>query len=63
MLFVLAGYGGSLHEPWVNGVWGETTQKWNSPHALRKKDLLQQKGINKGSEYEAAMKSEIKLSL
>ncbi len=23
ILFVLAGYGGSLYEPWVNGVWGE----------------------------------------
>lgn len=34
MLFVLAGYGGSLWEPWVNGVWGEAKQKWNSPHAL-----------------------------
>lgn len=27
MLFVLAGYGGSLFEPWVNGVWGEAKQK------------------------------------
>ena len=27
MLFVLAGYGGSLFEPWVNGVWGEARQK------------------------------------
>lgn len=34
ILFVLAGYGGSLYEPWVNGVWGEARQKWNSPHAL-----------------------------
>ncbi len=52
MLFVLAGYGGSLHEPWVNGVWGEAKQKWNSPHptprprcCLRKKDLLWQRGL------------------
>lgn len=32
MLFVSAGYGGSLHTLWVNGVWGEVKQKWNSPH-------------------------------
>lgn len=27
MLFVLAGYGGSLYESWMNGVWGEAKQK------------------------------------
>lgn len=27
MLFVSAGYGGSLYDIWMNGVWGDVKQK------------------------------------
>lgn len=48
MLFVLAGYGGSLYDIWMNGVWGDVRQKWNPlahTPAPRKKDLLWQRGL------------------
>lgn len=62
MLFVLAGYGDSLYDIWMNGVWGEVKQKWN-PLARKLAPKGMTKGINRGSKFEAEMESVIKLSV
>lgn len=43
MLFVSAGYDDSSYEPWLNSVWGEAKQKWNSLHPKRPRSWLTQK--------------------
>lgn len=50
MLFVLAGYGGSLYESWMNGVWGWSEAEVKLPPctytpSLRTKDLLWWRGL------------------
>lgn len=64
MLFVLAGYGGSLYDIWMNGVWGEAKQERNPPGPYTrpaKERSVMTKGINGGSKSEAEMESAIKL--